>query len=262
MGSETLKKQRERFFLDQFLEHQGIRPPRIEEGTPPAPDFLIDLEGRRVGIELTELHIRSKQETPPQQPVEPLPREVESAIDWIVNEAKNIYVKSEKPPVRVLINFLAGFRPDKTMHDWHAQCAKVATLIADQVQAMCVQTGQRVIWRSGEEPSEEYTLSKSVTVIDALGVPEHDMSHWKVVRPGWRVPLAGHLQDAINKKIPKIKDYKKAAGEIWLVIVSDLNRPSQLFSVPTDYHFDSVSTPFDRTIYYQYPDGEVFKVGR
>ena len=54
---DSAKKQHERFLLDRFLELQGISPTSIKPLDP--PDFLIDLEGRRVGIEVTELFIRS-----------------------------------------------------------------------------------------------------------------------------------------------------------------------------------------------------------
>jgi len=54
---DSAKKQHERFLLDRFLELQGISPARIQEFE--SPDFLIDIEGREVGIEVTELFIRS-----------------------------------------------------------------------------------------------------------------------------------------------------------------------------------------------------------
>jgi len=55
---DSAKKQHERFLLDRFLELQGISPACIEARE--SPDFLIDLEGRKVGIEVTELFIRTR----------------------------------------------------------------------------------------------------------------------------------------------------------------------------------------------------------
>jgi hypothetical protein len=56
MESNDKKKRREKFLLDRFLEHQGMAPTRIDPGE--SPDFLINLDGRTVGIEVTELFIQ------------------------------------------------------------------------------------------------------------------------------------------------------------------------------------------------------------
>jgi hypothetical protein len=53
VNAATTKKARERFYLDQFLNSQGITPTQIEEREE--PDFLIQHEGRQIGVEVTQL---------------------------------------------------------------------------------------------------------------------------------------------------------------------------------------------------------------
>ena len=76
MGAAQSKKRHERYFLDCFLNHQGITPTLIEERE--CPDFLLHFDGRVIGIEMTYLHIRDASENP-------LPQAVESVTDRIVS---------------------------------------------------------------------------------------------------------------------------------------------------------------------------------
>jgi len=54
------KKEIERFYLDKFLALLGIVPDDICEGE--APDFIISLQGKKTGIEITEYHSGAKDE--------------------------------------------------------------------------------------------------------------------------------------------------------------------------------------------------------
>lgn len=51
------KKKRERFYLDKFLECIGWNPSNIYDGNDSGqePDFLIDLNGVKIGVEVTQL---------------------------------------------------------------------------------------------------------------------------------------------------------------------------------------------------------------
>jgi len=82
------------------------------------------------------------------------------------------------------------------------------------------------------------------------------MAHWNVSRAGWVAPLTPErLQTPISKKSAKIDAYQAAAQENWLLIVADGMKPSQAFSVPPDFPTDKVSSAFERTFFYRYPEG-------
>jgi|GEM_PF-1913466 len=244
MGSDEKRKKRERFLLDRFLELQGGSHASIQPLDPPAPDFLIDLEGRKVGIELTELFIRSnRSEARPQPEGEPLLQAAESATDLIVSKARKIYFDACNPPVLSTIVFSNRITPDKRRDE-------IARLIADKIRRMNLQNSQVVNWRSSEDQNEERSLSESVTFIHTYRVPELRFARWTVARAGLVATLSPkHLQAVIDKKAKKIGVYKKCAEEIWLLIVADRTRPSQMFSIAPDFPSDSVSSPFTKTFY-------------
>lgn len=256
MGSDEKKKRRERFLLDRFLEHQGITHTGIVPGE--SPDFLIDIEGRTVGIEVTELFIRSNKSEANRQPTKNLLlQEIESITDRIVSRAREIYFDAENPLVLSTIVF-----PDTiTLHKKKGD--QIAKLIAHQIQSMSLQNSQIGNWRSSEDENEGNLLSESVVLIHACGVPEQRFARWSVARAGLVATLAcKHLQEAIDKKAKKISAYKKYAEEIWLLIVADRTRPSGKFSVTPDFPLDSISSPFTRTFYYGYAVEEVIDLTR
>src|ERR1035438_2986965 len=211
---DSAKKQHERFLLDRFLELQGISPASIEPLDP--PDFLIDLEGRKVGIEVTELFIRSnKSEAHPQPEEEPLLQAAESITDLIVSKAREIYFDARNPSVQSTIWFSGRITLDKKKGD------QIAELIAHQIQSMSLQNSQAVAWRSSEDENEERSLSESVAMIHTYKVPK-EFARWTVARPGLVATLTPkHLQEVIDKKAKKINGYKKKAEEIWLLIFAD-----------------------------------------
>jgi hypothetical protein len=55
MGSEEKKEARERFLLERFLQRQGLISAGIEKLKAPEPDFSIEVDGRKIGVELTEI---------------------------------------------------------------------------------------------------------------------------------------------------------------------------------------------------------------
>ena len=254
MGSDERQKKRERFFLDRFLEHQGILPTDIQQPDPPAPDVLINLEGRKVGIELTELCVRSKKsEAHPQPAEEPLLQAVESITDLIVSKAREIYFDADNPPVLSTVVFSNRIAIDQNRD-------QIAKLIAHKIQSMSLRDPQVVDWRSSEDGNEEHPLSELVAFIHTCRVPERRFARWTVARAGIVATLSPeHLQDSIDKKARKINGYKKYAEETWLLIVADRTRPSQKFSIPPDFPLDSLSSPFAKTFYYCYAAEEVLE---
>jgi hypothetical protein len=255
MDSAEKKKRRERFFLDRFLERQGITPTVILPRE--APDFLIDLEGRTVGIEVTYLFRSNKTVAHPEPAEDPLLQKIESYTDRIVSEAQRIYSDAGNPPVLSTIVFSNRITLDKNKGD------QIARLIAHQIQSMSLQNSQVVNWSSRADENEEHPLSESVAFIHARGVPERRFARWSVARAGFIATLTPkHLQDSIDEKATKINAYKEHAKEIWLLIVADRTRPAQKFSVTPTFPLNSISSPFAKTYYYGYAAEEVIEFPR
>lgn len=283
---DSAKEQRERFLLDRFLEVQGISPTSVERPHP--LDFLIDLEGRKVGIELSELFIRSRPKGHPKPGGKPFLQDVESITNKIVSTARKIYFDAGNPLVMSTIWFdvesitnqivptARGIHLDACNSPvlstvWFSSRItsgkmngdQIAKLIADRIHAMSRQDSQAVAWRSSEAENEERCLSEWVDIIHTNRVPEYPFAQWKdrfaqwtVARPSLVAPLTPkHLQEVVDKKAKKINSYKKCActEEIWLLIVADGTLPSRRFYVAPDFPIDSLSSPFAKTFYYSYP---------
>lgn len=260
---DSAKKRRERFLLDRFLEIQGISPTCIQESE--SPDFLVDLEGRRVGIEVTRLYIRgNKSKAHPRPGGRPLLQEVESITNQIVSKARKIYFDAGYPLLKSEIWFSDQIALDKKKGD------QIAELIAHQIRSMSLQDSQAVAWRSFEDENEEHPLSDLIDTIHTQRVPEYHDDQWKdrfaqwtVARPSLVAPLTPkRLQGEIDEKAKKIDDYRKRAciEEIWLLIFADRTQPSQRFFVTPDFPQDSLSSRFTKTFYCDFVDKEIIEI--
>jgi hypothetical protein len=251
MESDDKKKRRERFLLDRFLEHQGTTPTSVDPGE--SPDFIITLDGRTVGIELTELFIQRCNSEERLLPRDPPLQAIESISVQIVSKAHEIYFDANNPPVLSHIVFSNRITPvDKRKGD------QIAKLIADQIQSMSRQDSEGAVWRSRENEKEENALSEWVIFISTWKVPELRFARWSPNSAGLVSTLTpARLQEEIDKKASRISVYKKRAEDIWLLIVADRTRPSQKFSVMPNFPLDSISSPFAKTFYYGYASDEV-----
>ena len=247
MDPSNDKKRKERFFLDRFLECRKIVPTLVEERE--SPDFLLHLNDKTVGVEVTFLHIRDSSP-------EPLIQEVESVTDGITSDAEDLYHASDGIPVHVTVLFGFNFRPKAVR--WKG----VSRGLVDIVRGMGLNPGESGEWRSWDEENWDHPLAGSIDRLYAWAVPDPEMARWRVARAGWVAPLTPeHLQRPIAKKSSKIGAYKDAAPENWLLIVANGMKPSQSFDVPRDFPANEVSSPFERTFFYRYPDGEVIEIG-
>jgi len=249
MESSDRKKSHERFLLDLFLEHQGITPTGIDPGE--SPDFLITLDGRTVGVELTELFIRSNKMGVHPKPNPPL-QAIESFTDLIVDKARELYFEANNPAVQSHILFSDQITPvDKKKGD------QIAKLIADHIQSMSRTDSEMTEWRSCADEYDK-PLSEWVSFISACRAPDLRFARWSPNRGGWVSALTPErLQEEIDKKASKIDAYKRRAEEIWLLIVADRTRSSQKFSIGADFPLDSISSPFAKTFYYDCVHGKV-----
>lgn len=254
MESDDKKKRHERFLLDRFLERQGMTPTSVDTGE--SPDFLITLDGRVVGVEVTELFIQRGSPEARLLPEDPTLQAIESIFIKIVSKAHAIYSDPTNPPVLSHIVFSNPIIPGNKKKD-----DQIAKLIADQIQSMSRQDSEWSEWRSRDDEREENPLSEWVSFISTSRVPEQ-FAEWSHNRAGTVCPLTrARIQEEIDKKAPKIDEYKKRSQEIWLLIVADRTRTSQRFSVGPDFSWDSICSPFAKTFYYDLVSDEVFEPG-
>ncbi len=246
MGSEEKKKAREKFLLDRFLESQGLTPASIETPEPPGPDFSIEINGCKVGIELTEIFGLSPK-SGARLHSRDIPQAVESRSELIVSRAREAYFQRNNPPVLATIVFSNLDASGKK-----EQMEETAQLIACEIEDMASKTLQTADRRPDDFTDIGNPLRESVALIHIRKVPELRFARWTVPKVGLVYKLtAKHLQDRIAAKEEKINHYTTDGDEVWLLMVADTRSTSQKFFHPPDFP-EAISSRFSRTFYYCY----------
>ena len=246
MTRPELKKQHERFLLDHFF--QALRMPARVVEEREGPDFLVRLDEREIGVELTKLFVPHRTNTHP-------PQANESSSERFVLHARRFYKESGGPPVHVRVCFAP--RANRTaLNRGGENAAALATFVCK------LDLGPGEVANCGSEECDRAQLPREISFVHALGVPDHGMAHWVVARAGWAAPLTIEaLQSRIDEKSRRLNQYKEVAAENWLIVVSDGTRPSQLFTTPSALVASQVTSPFFRTFYFGYPDRDLIELG-
>jgi hypothetical protein len=238
------KKIRESHLLRQFLQIEGLSASAVHEHE--RPDFLAQIGGRTVGIEVTEVYIDDDG-----GPIRP--RHAEAIVDGVVARAWQLYRDRGGQPVRVSFGFatrvVQQMRRDQT-----------AEALAEFVLQLPLRPDEyRPLEPYGPNPWP--TGVPELTFMNVLAVREWGMALWTVPRGGWMAPLdAARLQPVIDEKATKLSEYRKAAPETWLLIATDGIRPSQFFDASTDLAGVVFASPFDRTYYLAGFEGKVLRL--
>lgn len=155
-----MKKQHERFVLEQFFKAANIQGQIVEDRSE-APDFIVKFGHQLVGIEITELFVTGGSDARNLQAQE-------SLAHRIVSNAKRLYESCGAQHAHVSVHFapradLRSLNRDET-----------AAALAAFVQAQALAVGQRVQWH---QDYVRNVLPEAITYVQMLGVPERRMAH-------------------------------------------------------------------------------------
>lgn len=243
MQSAHRRKQHELFLLERFVDAAKLQVEIIEPRE--APDFIIRVNSRLIGVEVTELFISHDRSSNPIQTQE-------SISSRIVAAAQQLYQASGGPPAHITVCFGPGEDLRRLNRD------RTAKALAAFVHGLNLSEWQRFDWVSEELDGP---LPNEVSFVHALGVPSFDMAHWSVARAGWVAPLAAiSLQARVDEKAKRLPTYQDTMAENWLLIVADAMNPSQLIEAKDDFNPRAVSSPFARTFFYRHPDRVVVEL--
>jgi hypothetical protein len=244
MRAQDRQKQHERFLLERFFEDAALPAEIVDELE--APEFIVQFEGRRIGVEVTELFISH-------DTTQNLMQAQESISAKIVSRACQIYDASGGLPAHVSVCFGPGRDLRKLNRD------RTANDLATFVRTLNLTEWQRVDWRPGDF---EGPLPEEISFVHALGVPGREMAHWTVARAGWAAPVTvGALQMRVDEKAMRLPKYRETVAENWLLVIADATKPSGLFDARSQIETGVVSSPFSRTYFYGYPDRMVMNLG-
>lgn len=221
------RKQREARFLSSFLALSNI-PARMIEPRE-APDFLLELDGRQIGLELTEVFV-------PALPGAFTAQARESTISRVVDEAMLLYETRGGRPLFVGIGIpsnadLRGIKRSQT-----------ADALATLVLSLAPSPGETVEWKP---PAAGNPLLSHIAF---LIVRAQEVSCWWAPQGALIAPLTEPtLQARIDEKAKKLNDYRAVAAEVWLLLAIEGLAPSQLFDLNATIRSDALRSPFNRT---------------
>lgn len=157
------RKARERFFLDRFLGIAGLSPSARTEGE--SPDFILELQGRKVGVEVTEIFIEPSAQTLSL-------RANENTTDRIVSRTREVYHQSTRPPVFVSVTFYDAQVSQYLQRD------ETAAALARLIGTLMMGTDGSLHWRNDYSDSQ----LGSIAFISIVPGPPAGDGRWSVAR--------------------------------------------------------------------------------
>ncbi len=244
MSTHNPGKAEERHFLESFAAAAAIALQVLEERE--APDFIVQVDGRQIGVEITKLFIEQRNGKSTMQAQE-------SIANRIVGRAQRLYEVSGSPPANITVCFGPGQDLSKLNRDSASQA------LAAFVSSLALASWQKFDWRPDFVSN---VLPAEISFIHALGVPQREMMHWSVARAGWVAPLQTEaLQARVDEKVKRLPTYTTSITENWLIIVANAMNPSQLIEARKDFQPASITSPFARTYFYRHPESTVILLG-
>lgn len=211
------QKRDEQVHFDLFtalLHESPMRLPSHDDN----PDFLVECEGRTIGIEHTELfEVRKRSSKRPYTPAE-----LEGIQQKIIREAKELYVAQGNPPTVVKVWFDPGM--------------KRIRLPRGRSEAIAVELARFVAeWVHTAHSSNEWpTPGDKIPEISHLSIYGRD-SAWSKENPSLLgPPSVPAFQGTVTKKDTRYDVYRHKCDECWLLIVADRFNPAQGFDFSED----------------------------
>ncbi len=244
MKEALSRKWRERQLFDAFIRLSHINAVVAEERE--APDFILRVDGKVVGVELTEIYVEDDG-----QPLAPKARE--SLATKAVSQARQQYEKRGGRPLHVAVGFIPN--ADLQVND--------RTRIAESLAEFLLMQELPADGYKSWSHSRRLSLPSQIGFINAFLVPSPDCAHWYAPQAGWVAPLTEKIiSDSIGSKVTKLDSYRSAVQDSWLVLVVAGGAPSQAFEPAPDLAWETIVSPFARTFLLSVMEGRVYEIGK
>ena len=230
---------------DEFVHNPGNRP-----GDQGKPDFVVDFNGEKLGIEITEINIPQETYEEPlkennandrrsENPAyrmygKPL-REHEVAKQRIVDRAREKAQASGLPPLRVAVHFAGNIPKGREK--------SLTTALFEMVRSHCPERGHRI------ELDELYGLPDEFWLIRIHNYA-NPVDWWNYIEPGGvETEFSDHLQQIIDDKSAKVPQYLKHCNTCWLIIVALGDRPSSFYLPGSQVTTTQYQSAFERVFF-------------
>lgn len=223
----------ERFYLDQFIQAEGWHVTDIEQRHPPDPDFVMRLDGRLIGVEVTGAY-RDPTSEGSQAHTDELRRE-----KFLRRVATEYYARSG-PSARVHATFHRTFKDPESVRVAEVLLAHVPSLPSTEVKC---------------EIEEGLSIAATFSI---LRLPDNaePFRRWTAIdnQVGWGKRIdAGFFSSIVTNKSTKLPGYKLTAPEVVLLIHIDGMRVSGFLHLENEPMVLAESGGFDAVYLYKHP---------
>ncbi|PJJ60429.1 hypothetical protein [Hymenobacter chitinivorans] len=237
------KQSRELFLLEKFLPTLFAETPfSLSQPKPPLPDFIIQVEGKKIGIEMTALILNEES------------REREAKQDAILDEAQRLFEARSHLPLQVTVGFSEAV-------DWSALNRKpIAAFLAGIIESSVLAVkdlpqNQAQFDIRIESFIHSHIHSVGIFYLDRLTTP-----CWSPITSFW-VPDApvAKIQEIITRKSNNISGYLTGCDEVWLLIL-ETGSPSSYFDRFEKLQDTIFESGFARTVIGRISKGDLIEL--
>lgn len=247
MAIDSQKKQIESWTLERLRVLLPSFP--TGEVTPgEEPDFTLVLDdGRKVGIELTELHCEVLPGKIPPQSQEALKHRA-------VKRAQEIYDSTKNPYLHVSVHF-ANIELSKS------DIRRLAQQIADIVGSVIPPTGEVQV--AEPDYGSQNNFPKELHRVSAYNLPGAERSFFTTPGATWVATLQDDdIRRALSSKEEKYARYRNQTDEVWLVVICNTGFMSTWFEGIDQFRERVFETKFDRVLIFSIFDGRIIEIRR
>lgn len=210
---EKYKKKTEILLLNAFMHH--FPEIQFENLTCESPDFIATLDGKKLGIELTEVINRLEL------------KKIEGILNKLFRQAELELEKENTAKFRGV--YFLQFRENLEEYLCHNDTKLLADIcksIRKQKASGCV----RMVKKSHHRRNVFITHDYSQNLFDTL--------------------CSEKIVELIEKKNQKFPFYDQSVDEHWLVMVSNMNSPASRYSIiQNKEHLETIQSPFHKIVH-------------
>lgn len=214
----------------------------VSQPSPPLPDAIIHIDGRKVGIEMTALILDEHA------------RERESKQDAILSEAQSLFEEQLQLPLHVTVVF-------SETENWRTlERRQVAEKLADTVKRCALAVKDLPESQVQFNVRTETFIHNSINSVSIFFLNRLTIPCWTPIASFWvpDVPVE-KIQEVINRKSNKIAGYLSGCDEVWLLIL-ETGSPSSYFDGFEKLQTTTFTTQFQRTLIGRIPTGELIEL--
>jgi hypothetical protein len=242
---EAAKKARERTYLERFRQN-FVAFPEGEVVPSERPDFLIEAQPRRIGIEVIEYHVQEPDEDRGSET-----RAQEAKEDKVLRLASEQHRSRGLPPVVVSV----VWHPHRALDS--RRRTELVTDLAKLVQEHLPESSHSITIRRRHHPAWR-SLPEEVASLTVVLRESISKNSWTSVRAGFVPTLTPpDLQKVLWDKEVKVSSYRRQCEEVWLLIVARGFEPSTFGDLGLEVGVCRFESDFDRVFFLHYFDGAV-----